>query len=64
VHRDIKPDNILVHQMPACASDEILVKLIDFGTSALVENDMVRLHKKVGTAYYVAPEVLQAEYGP
>jgi calcium-dependent protein kinase len=50
--------------MPTGPADKILVKLIDFGTSVLVESDMVRLHKKVGTAYYVAPEVLQGEYGP
>ena len=50
--------------MPKSKSDEIVVKLIDFGTSALIANDKIRLHKKVGTAYYVAPEVLQGEYGP
>lgn len=59
VHRDIKPENILFES----SRDDSAVKLIDFGLS--------RKHKKsgealmnnpVGTAYYMAPEVLKGAY--
>jgi len=57
VHRDIKPENILLESKPKKNSTEISIKIIDFGTSCLMK-DKEKLSKKIGTAYYVAPEVL------
>jgi len=59
VHRDLKPENILLEQNREF--DQI--KIIDFGTS-LVFDESKRLDEKLGTPYYIAPEVLAKSYGP
>ena len=64
VHRDIKPENILVQNNPLKnknSFDEIHIKLIDFGASNFFkENEILTL--KVGSPYYIAPEVLNKRY--
>ena len=58
VHRDLKPENVLLE-----ANKEFdQIKIIDFGTS-LVIKDNEKLDEKLGTPYYIAPEVLQKNYG-
>ncbi|KAI4298434.1 hypothetical protein L6164_031995 [Bauhinia variegata] len=57
VHRDLKPENFLY-----CSKDEnSQLKAIDFGLSDFVKPDE-RLNDIVGSAYYVAPEVLHRSY--
>ena len=64
VHRDIKPENILVqndNKNNKNYLDEIHIKLIDFGASNFFkENEILTL--KVGSPYYIAPEVLNKSY--
>ena len=62
VHRDIKPENILVQNIDKKENlDEIYIKLIDFGASNFFkENEILKL--KVGSPYYIAPEVLNKNY--
>ena len=65
VHRDIKPENILVQNNDKKKNkdymDEIHIKLIDFGASNFFkENEILTL--KVGSPYYIAPEVLNKCY--
>ena len=60
VHRDLKPENLLLVEKPT-ASREINIKLIDFGTSCLFDNE-TKLRKRLGTPYYIAPEVLNMNY--
>lgn len=56
-HRDIKPENILFKR-----HNDDQIKLIDFGLSKQL-NEGERMKKKVGTPYYLAPEVLEEDYG-
>ncbi|KAI3747921.1 hypothetical protein L6452_10659 [Arctium lappa] len=58
VHRDLKPENFLF----ASKDEDAELKAIDFGLSDFVNPDE-RLDDIVGSAYYVAPEVLQRSYG-
>ncbi|KAK1649836.1 hypothetical protein QYE76_067641 [Lolium multiflorum] len=58
VHRDLKPENFLFTSKDE-SSD---LKAIDFGLSDFVKPDE-RLNDIVGSAYYVAPEVLHRSYG-
>ena len=55
IHRDIKPENILLEDKSSYAS----IKLIDFGSAVqgTIENS-----EKIGTIFYMAPEVLQGSY--
>lgn len=53
VHRDLKSDNILIHR-----SD--VAKVADFGISRFVSEALDHT-RGVGTARYIAPEVVQGE---
>ncbi|EPS59806.1 hypothetical protein M569_14999, partial [Genlisea aurea] len=57
VHRDLKPENFLF----ASKDESSTLKAIDFGLSDFVRPDE-RLNDIVGSAYYVAPEVLHRVY--
>ncbi|KAF8052232.1 hypothetical protein N665_1584s0005 [Sinapis alba] len=58
VHRDLKPENFLF----STKDETSPLKAIDFGLSDYVRPDE-RLNDIVGSAYYVAPEVLHRTYG-
>ncbi|KAL1558914.1 CDPK-related protein kinase-like [Salvia divinorum] len=57
VHRDLKPENFLF----TSKEEDSTLKAIDFGLSDFVKPDE-RLNDIVGSAYYVAPEVLHRAY--
>ncbi|XP_064979644.1 CDPK-related kinase 3-like isoform X4 [Musa acuminata AAA Group] len=57
VHRDLKPENFLF----TTRDENATMKLIDFGLSDFIKPDE-RLNDIVGSAYYVAPEVLHRSY--
>ncbi|KAK7338113.1 hypothetical protein VNO77_18713 [Canavalia gladiata] len=57
VHRDLKPENFLF----TSRSEDAYMKLIDFGLSDFIRPEE-RLNDIVGSAYYVAPEVLHRSY--
>ncbi|KAJ0249131.1 CDPK-related kinase 2 [Hirschfeldia incana] len=57
VHRDLKPENFLYTSKEGNSQ----LKVIDFGLSDFVRPDE-RLTDIVGSAYYVAPEVLHRSY--
>ncbi|KAF3494439.1 hypothetical protein DY000_02055631 [Brassica cretica] len=58
VHRDLKPENFLF----TSKNEDAVLKVIDFGLSDFSRFDQ-RLNDVVGSAYYVAPEVLHRSYG-
>jgi len=55
VHRDLKPENVIYESKEKDAQ----LKVIDFGTSRQFDLSM---NQKLGTAYYIAPEVIKGEY--
>lgn len=65
VHRDLKPENFLIEDSEN--SDGVpLIKTIDFGLSKIINTHgagaMERMSTKVGTPYYISPEVLAGNY--
>ena len=54
VHRDIKPDNIMI-------TADNTVRLIDFGLSKATKNNK-NMTTVAGTPFYMAPEVLEGSY--
>lgn len=58
MHRDLKPENFLLSSKDENAS----LKATDFGLSVFIEEGKV-YRDIVGSAYYVAPEVLRRRYG-
>ena len=55
-HRDIKPENVMFD-----SNDEL--KLIDFGLAKQTKKKNQSMHTIAGTPYFIAPEVLNGEYG-
>lgn len=55
VHRDIKPDNIMVYFKPGSYIPE--VNIIDFGLAKLKEENDIGIY--CGSFFYMAPEVMQ-----
>ena len=59
IHRDIKPENIMIVKREN--NGYLHVKLIDFGTAKIFsEGNMQKA--LVGSAYYIAPEVIRRQY--
>ncbi|KAM7500963.1 hypothetical protein LguiA_025377 [Lonicera macranthoides] len=58
MHRDLKPENFLL----STKSEGSRIKATDFGLSVFIEEGKV-YRDIVGSAYYVAPEVLRRSYG-
>lgn len=57
VHRDIKAENILFEN----TEEGSKIKIIDFGVSTKFVKDQ-KMKETLGTAYYIAPEVLLQNY--
>ncbi|OMJ74941.1 hypothetical protein SteCoe_26043 [Stentor coeruleus] len=57
VHRDLKPENLLMSN----PSQEAGIKVIDFGSSHIFAKGEI-MTERVGTPYYIAPEILRHQY--
>ena len=57
VHRDLKPENLIY----LTKDENSPIKVIDFGMSKKFDNKNF-MNEKVGTAYYISPEVLKGKY--
>ena len=64
VHRDLKPENILIDFSDDGSTSSI--KMIDFGLarqdSLMTRPNLTRFTSRVGTPYYIAPEVIHKDY--
>ena len=59
IHRDLKPENILIESEERDGT--LNIKVIDFGTAKLFDKNKSE-NKVIGSAYYIAPEVLNCKY--
>jgi calcium-dependent protein kinase len=60
IHRDLKPENILIENEEK-DTGYLNIKIIDFGTAKIFNKNKTE-KKVIGSAYYIAPEVLQSKY--
>ena len=64
VHRDLKLENILIHEIEeskTTGEDLFDIKIIDFGTARIFDKNK-KPQSIVGSSYYIAPEVLRQKY--
>ncbi|XP_045025235.1 uncharacterized protein LOC116933411 [Daphnia magna] len=60
IHRDIKPQNVLISKAPTSRSNEVIIKWADFGLSKFVDEEGNHSWSGVrGTINWYAPEVLK-----
>ena len=59
LHRDLKPENILI--VKRLKNGFHPIKIIDFGTAKIFKKEKSE-HLLIGSAYYIAPEVLSRNY--
>ena len=58
-HRDLKPENCLFDTK----REDAEIKLVDFGLASRFNNG-AGMSTLVGTPYYIAPEIINGNYGP
>ena len=58
VHRDIKPANIMIVSHP---QKELFIKILDFGTAKLLDDQVDITSSVIGTPQYMSPEQAKGE---
>lgn len=64
VHRDIKLENVMFIQQikDSSSSDEVDLKLLDFGTAFKMTRAKIRCKDLVGTVSYLPPEIIKGYF--
>lgn len=58
-HRDLKPENLMLETN---VKGDLTIKIIDFGAANIFEKKEAKMTLKVGTPFYIAPEVINRQY--
>jgi calcium-dependent protein kinase len=62
IHKDLKPENIMLVATPGTMNLDPVVKVIDFGLSELFSNEQAQSNIVAGTAFYMAPEIFRPPF--
>jgi calcium-dependent protein kinase len=62
VHRNIKPENILILKKVENENEEFIIKLADFGYSQFLGKKKRSEGKIVGSPLYISPEVIEGRF--
>jgi calcium-dependent protein kinase len=62
VHRDVKPENILIFNKDFTNISDIVIKLSDFTSATLIKARSKIKSKAIGSPLYIAPEVLEGKF--
>jgi serine/threonine protein kinase len=60
IHRDIKPDNLVFNKYDN--DNNIIIKLIDFGYSVMVNNNDDKINGYYGSLTFMAPEIINHKF--
>lgn len=60
IHRDIKPDNIMIHKEDAEEIDSKNFRICDFGL-VMTEDAKNCIYKRCGTPGFVPPEIIKVD---
>lgn len=63
LHKDLKPQNIMLVQKSKPGDTQVDIKVIDFGLAELFTRDQTHSDQVGGTLLYMAPEVFQQNLG-
>lgn len=66
VHRDLKPDNLMLAPADGGEGSGPVLKILDFGSSKLLDPSLPQssVQLQAGTPYYTAPERIDSACGP
>lgn len=66
VHRDVKPDNVMLARQPHAGSPRAAdVRLADFGIAGIVQDEAAPATELIGTPSYMPPELVSfGKFGP
>ena len=62
IHRDIKPQNVLIYAYNQFAENQIHVKVCDFGSAKVLCQEGKLMCTKTGTQPYMSPELYKGEF--
>lgn len=64
IHRDLKPDNVMLHKTQVDGKERIMIKITDYGLIRNLNTSMDIAKTQCGTPLLMAPETLNLEHNP